>query len=114
MGRLDLLADEHVERGYVNALRSSGFDVRWLDDEGYEAGTADALLLSKAAREGRVTVTSDGDFVELAEATDHAGIIMYQQYGHAPRALVRAVERMDRYLNAAGFRNHVEWLENWL
>lgn len=110
MGRLDLLADEHPERGYVNALRSSGFGVRWLDDEGYQAGTDDALLLSDAEQEGRITVTNDDDFVELAATTDHAGIIMYQQYGHAPRTFVRAVG----YLNAADFRNHVEWLGNWL
>jgi predicted nuclease of predicted toxin-antitoxin system len=114
MGRLALLADEHVKRGYVNALRSSGFDVRWLDDECYEAGTNDSLLLARAEREARVTVTNDEDFIELADTRDHTGIIMYQQYGHTPRAFVRAVERIDRYLSPAAFRNHVEWLENWL
>ena len=68
----------------------------------------------RTQREGRVTVTNDEDFVELADTTDHAGIIMYQQYGHTPRAFVRAVERIDRYLSSTEFRNHVEWLENWL
>lgn len=114
MGRLAFLADEHVNRAYVSALRSSGYRVTWLDDDTYDPGTDDVELLTWARREGLVTVTNDVDFVELGETAEHAGIIVYQQYGHTPRTFVRAVTRIDRYLTGEEFRDHVEWLENWL
>lgn len=41
MGRLAFLADEHVNRAYGSALRSSGYRVAWHDDDTYDPGTDD-------------------------------------------------------------------------
>ena len=114
MGRLAFLADEHVDRAYVSAIRSNGFRVAWVDDDSYEAGSDDEELLQTASRAGFVTLTSDDDFARLGETIEHSGIVLYQQYGHSLRSIVRAITRIDRYLDHAAFRNHVEWLENWL
>jgi len=113
MSKLAFLADEHVNRAYVSALRSTGYCVLSVDD-GYEPGKADSELLATSRSEALVIITSDDDFVELAEDVDHAGIIKYQQYGHTAKEFVRAIRRIDRYISPEEFRNHVEWLENWL
>lgn len=114
MAQLAFLADVHVKRGYVSAVRSSGFRMVWVDDEAYDPAIGDEPLLAWGRRDGLVVVTNDTNFVELADANPHAGVIMYQQYGHSPRAFVRGLSRIDRYLTPDAFRDHVEWLENWL
>lgn len=114
MGRLAFLADEHVNRAYISALRSTGFRVAWLDDGAYDPGAGDVELLERARSEHLVTVTSDDDFVAIGKTVEHTGIVVYQQYGHSAREFVRAVTRIDRYIAAEEFRGHVEWLENWL
>ncbi len=113
MSTLAFLADEHVNRAYVSALRSNGYRVRTVG-EGYEAGRPDESLLSIAWSGGFIIITSDDDFVRLADDVDHAGIIMYRQQDHSAREFVRAIKRIDRYLGPAEFENHVEWLEGWL
>lgn len=114
MDRLGLLADEHVNRSYVSALRSTGYRVGWIDDDTYELGNDDIELLKLAREKGLVILTNDDDFTTLADTVDHAGIIFYQRYRHSPRTFVRGVKRIDRFLTTADFRDHVEWLENWL
>ena len=86
----------------------------WVDDGSYDPGCADHDLLELGREAGLVIVTSDDDFARLGGRLDHAGILIYQQYGHSPRSIVRAVTRIDHYLDHESFRNHVEWLENWL
>lgn len=114
MPGLAFLADVHVRRSYVTAVRSSGYRMVWLDHDAYDPTMADEALLAWGRRDGLVVVTSDADFVELADATAHAGVLLYQQYGHLPGAFVRGIARIDRYLTPEAFRDHVEWLENWL
>lgn len=112
-GTISLLADEHVRRAYVTAIRSSGYDVRTVDER-FEYGATDREIIAGCRSDGRVVLTNDADFVRLAADLDHAGVIMYQQYDHAPRSIVRAMDRIDRHLSLPAFENHVEWLENWL
>lgn len=114
MDRLGFLADVHVNRGYVSAVRSNGFRMVWIDEETYDPGLPDDALLDWGLRDGLVIVTNDADFVDLAESTEHAGIVMYHQYGHRPGTFARAITRIDRYMTSEAFMNHVEWLENWL
>lgn len=58
------LADENVPGPAVAALRRSGHDVHWIKE--VMPGTGDATVLDLAQREGRVVVTADTDFGELA------------------------------------------------
>lgn len=110
---ISLLADEHVRRAYVTALRSTGYDVLTVDQR-FEYGGTDREIITGCRNDGRVVLTNDTDFVHLAVELDHAGVIMYQQYDHPPRSIVRAIGRIDRHLSTPEFENHVEWLENWL
>lgn len=114
MPRLAFIADVHVRRAYVSAVRSNGFRMRWIDGEEYDPGLDDLALLEWSRRDDLVIVSNDADFVALARTRDHAGLIMYQQYGHSPGSFARAITRIDRHLTPETFRNHIEWLENWL
>jgi predicted nuclease of predicted toxin-antitoxin system len=61
---LKLLLDENIGRSTAEALRHQGHDVSWVG--GDCAGTADTAIMTQAEREGRVLVTKDKDFGELA------------------------------------------------
>jgi len=113
MSRLSFVADEHVKREYVHALRANGVEIAGAGGE-YETGTDDFELVERARDARAVILTTDADFVELADEQHHTGIVLYQQYGHPAHDIVRAIDRIDRYFAPAEFHDHVEWLENWL
>ena len=58
------LADENFPGPAVAALRGAGHDVVWLRTE--RPGTDDSDVLAWAVREGRILLTFDKDFGELA------------------------------------------------
>jgi hypothetical protein len=59
------LTDEHISKALVRALRERGWDVvRAVEVFGAE--TDDELLFEYAAENGRVLVTTDEDFEEIA------------------------------------------------
>jgi predicted nuclease of predicted toxin-antitoxin system len=113
MGRLRFLADEHVDRAYVSALRSNGYEVVTAG-EAYDVGEDDGTILSTCRERDLVLLTNDVDFVELASKRPHRGIVKYERFDHSPKEFVRGIERIDRHVPLAEFQNHVEWLENWL
>ena len=59
-----LLVDENVPIASVIALRTAGHDVYSASE--HDAGTADNVLLARAQEEGRLLVTFDRDFGDLA------------------------------------------------
>ncbi len=72
---MKLLLDACMSPGAVKQLRDAGHDVSWMCDWGRDPG--DEAILARAAAEGRVLVTLDNDFGELAVARrqTHAGIV---------------------------------------
>ncbi|HWB51024.1 MAG TPA: DUF5615 family PIN-like protein [Stellaceae bacterium] len=58
------LADENFPKSAVTALEKAGLDVVWVKTSA--PGSTDPQVLSHAAREGRVLLTFDKDFGELA------------------------------------------------
>ena len=66
MAQLSFLADEHVKRSYVHALRAHGFDVVAVA-EGAETGERDAVHLERSSQQNLVVLTNDDDFVRLAQ-----------------------------------------------
>ena len=112
MAPLRLLADEHVDSAYVTVLRSNGYDVATVGP-GYEPGTDDEELLELAVEDGRVVLTNDRDFVELARTCDHPGVFVFEQGTPAGR-LGRAIERVDRYVPADERENALVWLGEWI
>jgi predicted nuclease of predicted toxin-antitoxin system len=59
-----LLANENVPRAAVTALRDAGHDVAWAAED--FPTTLDADVLAHAVADGRVLVTLDKDFGDLA------------------------------------------------
>jgi hypothetical protein len=51
VGRLALLADEHVGRAFVGTLRQEGFDVATVNED-YDAGVDDKMHLEEAVSSG--------------------------------------------------------------
>jgi predicted nuclease of predicted toxin-antitoxin system len=70
-----LLLDTCVWGGVVDALKSKGHDVVWAGD--WPADPGDEEILALAYQEGRILITLDKDFGELAVVREqaHAGII---------------------------------------
>lgn len=58
------LADENLPRPVVQRLRREGLDVRWVQED--FPGVRDEEVLEAAAQDGRVLLTFDKDFGELA------------------------------------------------
>jgi len=112
MERLSFLADEHVRRAYVNALRANGFDLTAVAEE--NSGRSDDHHLGTARDRDLVVLTNDDDFVRLAQEHEHSGIVFYNEQTHDPSEFVTAVRRLDEQFSAEAMRDHVEWLENWL
>lgn len=61
---LRFLVDECLGRGFVERLREAGHDVAWVKE--VCANASDVEVLARAVAEGRVLLTDDYDFGELA------------------------------------------------
>jgi predicted nuclease of predicted toxin-antitoxin system len=59
-----LLANENFPAAAVDALRSAGHDVAWVRTDA--PGSDDRAVLARAVTEGRILLTFDKDFGELA------------------------------------------------
>ena len=72
---MKLLLDSCVWGKARSELESSGHDVIWAGDWEHDPG--DSEIMAQAYREGRILVTLDKDFGELAivKRLNHAGII---------------------------------------
>ncbi|HVR43218.1 MAG TPA: DUF5615 family PIN-like protein [Thermoanaerobaculia bacterium] len=70
-----VLLDACVWKGCIEELRAAGHDVIWAGEWGEDPG--DRAILERAAMEGRVLVTLDKDFGEIAivRSLAHRGII---------------------------------------
>jgi predicted nuclease of predicted toxin-antitoxin system len=73
---MKLLADESVESAVEGALREEGHDLVSVAET--SPGATDRRVLARAKREGRVLLTNDKDFAELAflQRTASAGILL--------------------------------------
>ncbi len=85
-----MLANENVPGDVVTALRRDGHDVTWMRDVG--PGSPDDRVLALAFAEGRIVLTFDKDFGELAfrlglQATP--GVILLRPRLRSPDYLVR-------------------------
>ncbi len=59
-----ILTDENIPRSVVIGLREAGHDVLWVKE--VMRGVDNDVILARAMAEGRVVVTFDKDFGELA------------------------------------------------
>ena len=98
---LRLLANENFPGTAVDALRVAGHDVVWIRTDA--PGAKDPDILARALREGRILLTFDKDFGELAwhaHLPANCGIILFRvPMTGAPtigaRLAARIAERSD-------------------
>ena len=97
-----LLADQNVPGAVVAALRQQGHDVAWILEDA--PGSPDPDVLERAQQDGRVLVTFDKDFGELAFHRGLAasvGIVLF-------RITLTSPEHARRVAVAA-FASRAEW-----
>ena len=73
------LANENFPGDAIAALRGNGHDVAWVRTEA--PGASDQEVLARAQREGRILVTFDKDFGELAWRASlpaESGIVLFR------------------------------------
>jgi predicted nuclease of predicted toxin-antitoxin system len=85
---MKLLLDTCVWGGARNALQAAGHDVVWAGEWPDDPG--DAEILSRAYNDGRILVTLDKDFGELAVAhgAPHCGILRLVNFSAKRQAAV--------------------------
>jgi predicted nuclease of predicted toxin-antitoxin system len=86
---MKLLADENIPRPIVAALRGQGHDVLWARTDC--PGLKDRALLERAEADGRVVLTLDKDFWQLAlqrpNPLKRCGVILFRVYPAIPETL---------------------------
>jgi predicted nuclease of predicted toxin-antitoxin system len=95
-----LLADENFPYDAVMALRAQAHDVLWIRSDA--PGSTDADILARAIHEGRILITFDKDFGELAfrsRLPAACGVILFRiaapSASHVARLAVAALESRD-------------------
>lgn len=89
---MQILADENCPGDLVAALQSAGHDVAWIRADA--RGSKDSAILERAQVEGRLILTFDKDFGELAFRTRlpaASGIIFCRLHGLLPQRIVAIV-----------------------
>lgn len=106
-----LLANENIATSVVKALRDAGFDVLYARES--MRGAQDTEVLERAVTEGRVLVTHDKDFGDLAvrqglPAT--SGVILVRLKGLDRDALVNRL--VGALTSRTDWGGHVSTLTN--
>jgi predicted nuclease of predicted toxin-antitoxin system len=101
-----LLANENVPLDVVEALRNESHDVAWIRTDA--PGSKDPDILKQAVAEGRILLSFDKDFGELAfrfglPAT--CGIVLFRLRADSSAALATEV--------AAAIRSRNDWAGNF-
>lgn len=94
---IGFVADENVPQPIVHRLRSDGFEVLAIADQGTGASDTDVLRAADAAR--RVLITQDADFGRLVAAQTRSvtGIVFIRL---ARLSLSQQVERVSAVITA--------------
>jgi predicted nuclease of predicted toxin-antitoxin system len=93
---MKLLLDTCVWGGACEELRTAGYDVEWAGDWAEDPGDEEVLL--RARSEGRILITLDKDFGELAivQGQPHCGIVRLVDLSAVHQAAV-CLEVLARY-----------------
>lgn len=95
-----LCADENFPKGIAETLRAEGHGVLWARMD--LPGIGDLALLNRAESEGRVVLTFDKDFWQIAvqrrSPLEHSGVVLFRIHPATPEnlaSLVRAFADAD-------------------
>ena len=90
-----LVADENFPLPTIEALRQAGHDVTWARTGC--PSTKDAELLDRAEAEGRILLTLDKDFWQIAiqrrRSLQHSGVILFRVHPAIPGNITPLVLR---------------------
>lgn len=92
---MNLLANENFPRSAVEALRASGHDVVWARTD--MTGATDAEVLARAQADGRVLLSFDKDFGELAFRSGlpaTCGVVLFRFAPVSPEFVAERVVRI--------------------
>jgi predicted nuclease of predicted toxin-antitoxin system len=105
-----ILANENIPQDAIVALRERGHDVVWVRSDA--PGSGDRHILDWAQREGRILVTFDKDFGELAFRSGQvasSGIVLFRIAATSPAHVARvAVAALESRTDWAGHFSVVE------
>ena len=91
---MKLLADENFPRPIVELLRGQGYDVLWARTEC--PGLPDRALLERAEADGRLVLTLDKDFWQLAlqrpSPLQRCGVVLFRVHPAIPENLAPLVD----------------------
>jgi hypothetical protein len=93
-----ILADENFPGDAVTALRERGHDVAWIRMDA--PGSSDPAVVRRARDEGRLLVTFDKDFGELAFRQRVAGLSAGRDRSVSDIALLAIADRATRRCSA--------------
>lgn len=107
---ISLYLDENLSPKIAQQLRLRGIDAICVRDLGY-LGDEDRRHLDRARKLNRVLVTTDVDFLRMAqEGQSHAGIVFGVQQNRTIGDWVKALELICFVYTVAEMQNHVEYL----
>jgi len=102
--------DEHIPKGVVDGLRRRDVNVLTVQEAG-RSGKSDEEQLTFAAREGRVFVTFDDDFLKLdAAGVPHAGIVFSQTGRRTVGEMIEKLVLISSVIEASEMKNHIEFI----
>jgi predicted nuclease of predicted toxin-antitoxin system len=103
-----LLADENFPKPAVEALRTGGHEVLWARTD--LSGSRDITLLDLAESDGRILLTLDKDFWQIAiqrrSPLEKSGVVLFRIYPATPANLKPLVEAFVA-ANAALWAGHI-------
>jgi len=98
-----LLADENFPRPTVSALRGDGHNVFWARADA--PGTEDSVLLEMAESAGRLVLTLDKDFWQIAlqrrEPIARCGLLLFRVHPAVPDILTPLARRAILHVGTA-------------
>ena len=104
-----ILANENFPEAAVTALRHRGHDVAWVRTDA--PGSSDQEVLARANSEGRVVITFDKGFGELAfhwGLPASSGVILFRTQASADRMTLMAIAALESRSDWAGYFAVVE------
>lgn len=102
--------DECAPTAIAHGLRRRGIDITTTQEEGL-LHSPDESQLGFAAREGRVLVTQDADFLRLhGQGISHRGIVYYDPADVSIGRVIQGLVLIHGVLEAEDMWDHIEFL----
>ena len=107
--RIRFHLDEHIDPDIALALRRHGVDVTTTADAGLLTSDDDDQL-AYVCQQRRVMVTDDADFLRMAGARSHPGIVVAHRRSNSMGEIIRALVLVYEVLTPEEMSQHIEFL----